>query len=41
MTVVTFVHGREEMGVLSTITLVLLHYIAMDIWTFRKMVSNG
>jgi len=35
------VQGREEMAVLPAVTAVLLHYIAMDIWTEGNIFSAG
>jgi len=35
------VQGRGEMAVLSAVTAVLLHHIAMYIWTDCNAVSTG
>jgi len=35
------VQGRGEMAVLPVVTAVLLHHIAMDIWTEGNDVSTG
>jgi len=35
------VQGRGEMAVLPAVTAVLLHHIAMDIWTEGNDVSTG
>jgi hypothetical protein len=35
------VQGRGEMAVLPAVTPVLLHYIAMDIWTDCSVVSTA
>jgi hypothetical protein len=35
------VHGRGEMAILPTVTVVLLHHCAMDIWTDCNVVSTG
>jgi len=35
------VQGRGEMAVLSAVTAVLLHHIAMDTWTDCNVVSTG
>jgi len=41
LTVVLLVHGRGEMAVLSTVTAVLLHPSAVDIWNDCSAVSTG
>ena len=35
------IQGRGEMAVLPAVTAVLLHHIAMDIWTEGIIVSRG
>jgi len=35
------VQGRGEMAVLSAVTAVLLHHIAMDIWTEGNIFNTG
>ena len=41
LTAIVLVQGREEMAVLPAVTAVLLHHIAMDIWTEGNVVSTG
>jgi hypothetical protein len=40
LTVVLVEHGRSELAVLPTVTAVLLHHSAMDIWTDCSVVST-
>jgi len=35
------VQGRGELAVLPAVTAVLLHHLAMDIWTEDNVVSTG
>ena len=41
LTVMLLVQGRGEMAVLITVTAVLLHHSAIDIWTEGNVVSRG
>jgi hypothetical protein len=39
--VVLLIQGREEVSFLPAVTAVLLHHIAMDIWTDCSVGSTG
>jgi hypothetical protein len=41
LTVMLLVQGKVEMEVLPTVTAVLLHHSAIDIWTDCNVVSTG
>ena len=41
MTEMLLVQGRGEKAVLPAVTVVLLHYSAMDTWTDCNVVSTG